>query len=542
MFRSLWSLVYWYLRPLIKWFLRKTTKLCELQRICYGERFGAPRSSKIEYSLEHSRASEINKLIRELNELCSCRRLRGEDRYHVVIYAVNTVLRVKKINPRIHPQFVQSFGKCVEHIWGYRQLVHEVERLRTIQYDADDSSHEDKLLKLWGLLMPDVHLKSRVTKQWQEIGFQGDDPKTDFRGMGILGLENLIYFAEEYPGPASHVLSHSHHPQYGYAFAIVGINLTFMAYHLLKDGLAKTHVYNVSKIFPAIKVFHQLYCYLFYEFDRFWIESKPRNVMDFSFIKDRFENSIRTKLANPLSAFRINISIDNICKELDCSITSYYLFGLYADLSFLSFEMSTTNLEVDVDTNSSDKFPLVGYKRASTIPNIKVLFQLILYEIVQPQMCCCSDIGVSQVHEETINEGPDDNDESPARVSHMQAKKAFDVALQYIKQNESSTSMDILWIKEWRNIAAKSRLSDWLSTSILVPISGKCGKRPNVIFGNVVTIEFSLSQSVTIPRFKTFEARQPERLPPPRRHFSSAHTPERLKQQTSRFSDALFKY
>nr|CAD7401570.1 unnamed protein product [Timema cristinae] len=125
------------------------------------------------------------------------------------------------------------------HIWGYRQLVHEVERLRTIQYDADDSSHEDKLLKLWGLLMPDVQLKSRVTKQWQEIGFQGDDPKTDFR--------------EEYPGPASHVLSHSHHPQYGYAFAVVGINLTFMAYHLLKEGLAKTHVYNVSKIFPDIK-------------------------------------------------------------------------------------------------------------------------------------------------------------------------------------------------------------------------------------------------------------------------------------------------
>nr|CAD7409351.1 unnamed protein product [Timema poppensis] len=154
----------------------------------------------------------------------------------------------------VQEEFQSIVLTAISHIWGYRQLVHEVERLRTIQYDADDSSHEDKLLKLWGLLMPDVHLKSRVTKQWQEIGFQGDDPKTDFRGMGILGLENLIYFAEEYPGPAGHVLSHSHHPQYGYAFAIVGINLTFMAYHLLKDGLAKTHVYNVSKIFPDIKL------------------------------------------------------------------------------------------------------------------------------------------------------------------------------------------------------------------------------------------------------------------------------------------------
>jgi ELMO domain-containing protein len=27
------------------------------------------------------------------------------------------------------------------------------------------------------------------------MGFQGNDPATDFRGMGILGLENNIYFA-----------------------------------------------------------------------------------------------------------------------------------------------------------------------------------------------------------------------------------------------------------------------------------------------------------------------------------------------------------
>ena len=37
-----------------------------------------------------------------------------------------------------------------------------------------------------------VPLLSRVTKQWQNIGFQGEDPKTDFRGMGILGLDNLL--------------------------------------------------------------------------------------------------------------------------------------------------------------------------------------------------------------------------------------------------------------------------------------------------------------------------------------------------------------
>jgi hypothetical protein len=40
--------------------------------------------------------------------------------------------------------------------------------------------------------MPDVKLESRLSKQWTDVGFQGDDPKTDFRGMGMLGLNQLL--------------------------------------------------------------------------------------------------------------------------------------------------------------------------------------------------------------------------------------------------------------------------------------------------------------------------------------------------------------
>ena len=32
--------------------------------------------------------------------------------------------------------------------------------------------------------MPDTQLESRITRQWGDIGFQGEDPSTDFRGMG----------------------------------------------------------------------------------------------------------------------------------------------------------------------------------------------------------------------------------------------------------------------------------------------------------------------------------------------------------------------
>lgn len=312
MYSYIWLFFSYYLRPIYKWFLRKTTGLCELQRICYGEVNGAPRVKGVEQSLHQSKSVQIKQLIIHLNDVCDNRRFTGANERELLRGAVDTVLLVKKINPRIHYQFVKSFGKCIEQIWGYRQLVSDVENLRKTNFDSSNEEHETKLQRLWKNLMPHEKLEGRITKQWQDIGFQGDDPKTDFRGMGMLGLENLLFFSNEYKGAATHVLSHSNHPQYGYAFAIVGINLTSMAWQLLKDGDAKTYVYNTSKSLPSLRLFHQFYSYLFYEFDRYWIECKPKNIMEFSNIKERFEINMRQNLQDPTNVFRINISVDTI--------------------------------------------------------------------------------------------------------------------------------------------------------------------------------------------------------------------------------------
>lgn len=142
--------------------------------------------------------------------------------------------------------------------------------------------------------------------------FQGDDPKTDFRGMGLLGLENLLFFAQEYTLAARHVLSHSMHPQHGYTFAIVGINLTSMALSLIKNGHAKTHIYNSIPSYATLDTFHHLYCYLFYEFDRYWMQCKPKSIMDFSAIQARFDRNIKELLRDEDTVLRINLAVDNI--------------------------------------------------------------------------------------------------------------------------------------------------------------------------------------------------------------------------------------
>ena len=49
-----------------------------------------------------------------------------------------------------------------------------------------------RLFQLWTLLKPEEPLESRITPQWTQIGFQGNDPGTDFRGMGTLGLNDLM--------------------------------------------------------------------------------------------------------------------------------------------------------------------------------------------------------------------------------------------------------------------------------------------------------------------------------------------------------------
>lgn len=123
--------------------------------------------------------------------------------------------------------------------------------------------------------------------------------------MGLLGLENLLYFAEEYNAAARHVLSHSTHPMHGYTFAIVGINLTSMAYNLMQNGAAKTHLYNLKAPYLSLKHFHRLYCYLFYEFDKFWLECKPISLMEFSNIHAQFLSDITNQLNDDQTVFNM---------------------------------------------------------------------------------------------------------------------------------------------------------------------------------------------------------------------------------------------
>jgi len=100
-------------------------------------------------------------------------------------------------------------------IYGYRQLITRLDKVREISFDHSNEVHLVLLRKLWERLCPDTELEGPITKQWSDIGFQGSDPSTDFRGMGLLSLENLVFFATVFTDHARNILSHSLHPVHG---------------------------------------------------------------------------------------------------------------------------------------------------------------------------------------------------------------------------------------------------------------------------------------------------------------------------------------
>ncbi|XP_032661189.1 ELMO domain-containing protein 2 isoform X2 [Chelonoidis abingdonii] len=297
MFVYLWGYLYSnFFRFWLKWILRQLTGKCELQRIFGGSKEGSQRTLKIEYSLGLSKSKVLRNAVHVSEaEVEKC---------------VLGIMKEKKINIQKDTGFKTSLQVCLLQISGYKKLYLEVENLRKVPYDSDNEEHEKQLIQLWNLLMPHENLKARITKQWCDIGFQGDDPKTDFRGMGMLGLVNLVYFSKHYTSEARQILSHSNHAKLGYSYAIVGINLTEMAYSLLKSGALKSHLYNLVPGLPQMEHFHQFYCYLVYEFDKFWFEEEPETIMHFNHYREKFHDKVKGLLLD----YNLVLTLQNIKK------------------------------------------------------------------------------------------------------------------------------------------------------------------------------------------------------------------------------------
>ena len=88
-----------------------------------------------------------------------------------------------------------------ERLYGHcrQQLTVHVKRMLTLSrlpFDAANADHRTLLEQYWRATTGEP-LPAPTGPHWQRLGFQGDDPATDFRGMGVLGLHQLLYLATQ---------------------------------------------------------------------------------------------------------------------------------------------------------------------------------------------------------------------------------------------------------------------------------------------------------------------------------------------------------
>lgn len=269
-------------RIVVKYILRSITGQCELERICKRNKHGYKECQDFEFSLYHSKHGDL-------------RRLLVTDSIKVK-NAIQTVLRIKRIVPEKDLNFLSSLTKFFRKTISYNVLLSEVDEIRNTPYDEENKEHETLLEKFWLSIMEEP-ISERYSKDWGDIGFQGTNPATDFRGMGILSLKNLIFLMENYKDIGLKIYGLSKHPDYWFPFAVAGINMTSVSFELLRDNSLKGYFYNQEDLPDySLVTYQKLFVEIFHEFIMYWINSEPSSIMLFNQVKDEFKEKVRSQL------------------------------------------------------------------------------------------------------------------------------------------------------------------------------------------------------------------------------------------------------
>jgi hypothetical protein len=116
-----------------------------------------------------------------------------------------------------------------------RQLL-QLQGLAKLAFDDANPKHTALLQAVHAAYTGSAAPAPRFGPHWDALGFQGNDPATDLRGCGMLGLLHLLALQQHSPAAAAQVYQLSRHPVQGFPMAIVSINITKWVLTAARDG------------------------------------------------------------------------------------------------------------------------------------------------------------------------------------------------------------------------------------------------------------------------------------------------------------------
>lgn len=294
---------YW--RIAHKVILHWLTGFCEIDRICSikNEYHTSLMTSKFAASLKRSKS------------LDSCRKIIFSYQPFSVNEILEMIIEVKQL--RISSLLLHSnISKCLDSLQKVNLVYSKLDSLKKQNFDNANTKDVETLESFWSNMKPNIRRNGgMVSDDWGELGFQGRDPTTDFRGMGMLGLVQLTHFSKKFNSKAQIILRSSMHPRRFYPFAATGINITKFVLDLLEQTRLHRFLFHAldsvivhddsvtntdrsiddDHIQFCCDSIHDIYCDVFYAFHVEWERQDPENIMQFSRIFSEVKNSFITK-------------------------------------------------------------------------------------------------------------------------------------------------------------------------------------------------------------------------------------------------------
>merc|ERR1712087_537263 len=102
----------------------------------------------------------------------------------------------------------------------------------------DDQKHQHLLRSLWRAMSLEDSTYCRCSWRWLYLGFQGDNPTNDLRGIGAFGLQQLVHFVQR--GGGLVVLRENDAHAVPFPLAAASFNVTHMLTGFLRLSNAPT--------------------------------------------------------------------------------------------------------------------------------------------------------------------------------------------------------------------------------------------------------------------------------------------------------------
>uniref|UniRef100_A0A914CQ75 ELMO domain-containing protein n=1 Tax=Acrobeloides nanus TaxID=290746 RepID=A0A914CQ75_9BILA len=133
----------------------------------------------------------------------------------------------------------------------------------------------------------------RFGHHWEKIGFQGEDPATDLRGVGIFGLCQLLFLVSNgfTSQMTKQLLDLSNDKIQSFPLAVVGLNWTQMILERVKQGKLNC---LAAKDNSFISVVNGIYRGCFIVFQKLWI-SRHCTILDFANVSNEIKDMIKKR-------------------------------------------------------------------------------------------------------------------------------------------------------------------------------------------------------------------------------------------------------